>query len=201
MIIPINPKKLSGNWKDGYALDVHSIKSVYLGEDEYGHSSYKTERSQIGEALYQLKYKSDKSEIGGISETVCDFILSKWQNVKDLNFILPVPPSNPYRRFQPVLEIAKSVSLALKKPLSENDLVKVKTTAQLKNIYDYEERINVLENVFAVKTANLAGKNLLLFDDLYRSGATLKVITDVLYNQGRANSVYVLALTRTRKNL
>lgn len=39
---------------------------------------------------------------------------------------------------------------------------------------------------------------MLLFDDLYRSGATLNAVTRVLYEQARCSDVYALALTRTR---
>ena len=48
-------------------------------------------------------------------------------------------------------------------------------------------------------TANydISGKNVLLLDDLYRSGATLTVATEVLLEAG-AKSVVVLTLTKTR---
>jgi len=200
MIIPTSPNKLVGNWKDGYALDTHTIKSVLIGEDEFGHLRYDTERSQLGEAVYQLKYKSDMAKVKDISETVCDFISNKWKDLERLDFVVPVPPSKT-RVMQPVLEVAKQISNSLKIPLSEADLVKGKNTSQLKNIYNYEERIKILEDVFIAGTTNLQGKNILLFDDLYQSGATLKVITDVLYNQIEANVVYVLTLTQTRKSL
>lgn len=39
---------------------------------------------------------------------------------------------------------------------------------------------------------------MLLFDDLYRSGATLNAVTRVLYEQARCSDGYALALTRTR---
>ena len=44
------------------------------------------------------------------------------------------------------------------------------------------------------------GKNVLLFDDLFRSGATLNAITGLLLRQGQAASVRVLTITRTRSN-
>jgi predicted amidophosphoribosyltransferase len=44
-----------------------------------------------------------------------------------------------------------------------------------------------------------SGKNLLLFDDLYRSGATVSAITELLKSQGKAKAVYLLTLTETRR--
>jgi len=37
-----------------------------------------------------------------------------------------------------------------------------------------------------------------LFDDLYRSGATMDAITTALYEQGKAADVFALTITRTR---
>ena len=37
-----------------------------------------------------------------------------------------------------------------------------------------------------------------VFDDLFRSGATMNAVTSALYDQGHARDVYALALTRTR---
>ena len=45
---------------------------------------------------------------------------------------------------------------------------------------------------------DLSGMNVLLLDDLYRSGSTLAVATDVLYDQADCNNVYVLVMTKTR---
>ena len=37
-MLDINPKKLIGPWKEGYALDVHTVSSDYLGEDQFGNA-------------------------------------------------------------------------------------------------------------------------------------------------------------------
>ena len=39
MSIEINPRRLRGPWDDGYALDVHTRSSTFLGYDQYGHHS------------------------------------------------------------------------------------------------------------------------------------------------------------------
>jgi predicted amidophosphoribosyltransferase len=77
-------------------------------------------------------------------------------------------------------------------------LIKVKETPELKNVYDYQKRLELLKDAFAAKNLLLKGKNVLLFDDLYRSGATLNAITRVLSEKGMVSKVYVLALTKTR---
>ena len=35
MVAEINPKRIVGNWKSGYALDIHTISSTYLGINQF----------------------------------------------------------------------------------------------------------------------------------------------------------------------
>jgi len=76
---------------------------------------------------------------------------------------------------------------------------KVKGTAQLKDVFDYKQRAEILQGAFAVDEARTRGKRLLLFDDLYRSGATVSTIAELLTGDGAASAVYLLTLTQTRK--
>lgn len=70
---------------------------------------------------------------------------------------------------------------------------------ELKNVDDPDERMALLRNqLVLVADTNLLGKNVLLLDDLYRSGATLSVATEILYRQAQAKAVYVLTMTKTR---
>jgi len=197
-VIKINPIKLPGNWFEGFALDLHTISSEFLGYDEYGHEVFDTKRSEMGELLYRLKYGSDKSVLNEILDVVVNFLNHRWKISKILDGIIPVPPSKADRDFQPVVEIAKGVSSRLQIPIYQDYLIKVKETPELKNIYEYEERLELLKDAFAVRNSLIDEKNILLFDDLYRSGATLNAITRVLYKQGMVGRVYVLVLTKTR---
>lgn len=193
----IGPTELKGNWVKGFALDVHTTSSDFLGDDQYGHPHFDTKRSPLGELLYRLKFKSDKSVLDEITTTVVDFLTNTWKVASGLQFLVPVPPSNLDRAFQPVTEIATKLSAELGLPLTLDSLVKTSETPELKDIDDLDKRKSVLEGVFQIKNACVKGKNILLFDDLYRSGATLNTATKVLYNAGVKN-VYVLTLTRTR---
>ncbi|MCR4321357.1 MAG: hypothetical protein NUV74_13600 [Candidatus Brocadiaceae bacterium] len=66
-------------------------------------------------------------------------------------------------------------------------MIKVKETPELKNLSDYQKRLELLTDTFATKNLSLEGKNVLLLDDLYRSGATFNAITRVLYEKGYKN--------------
>jgi predicted amidophosphoribosyltransferase len=47
---------------------------------------------------------------------------------------------------------------------------------------------------------SLQGNSVLLIDDLYRSGSTLEVATELLIREAKVKHVFVLALTKTRSN-
>jgi len=199
-MVSIHPINLSGNWTKGYALDIHTIDSTFIGYNEYGHEVFDTRRSKIGELLYRLKFKSDKTALGEIIDTVANFLENSWKIVDAIAAIIPVPPSK-NRAFQPVLEITKSLSSRLRIPFHDDLLVKTKETPELKDVYEYKKRMELLKNAFDIGSNVLNGKSILLLDDLYRSGATLNAITEILYNQGGVHNVYVLALTRTRSKV
>ena len=48
-------RKILGKWKEGFSLDLHTLSSVFIGDDEFGHPRFDTRRSEIGELLYKLK--------------------------------------------------------------------------------------------------------------------------------------------------
>ena len=111
--------------------------------------------------------------------------------------IVPVPPSNLQRRFQPVIEVGIDLAKTLGIAFNATSLTKPKSTLQMKDLGDFSARVAALEAAF-LSDRELEGKCVLLLDDLFQSGATMNVAARTLKNQGLVNSVYALALTRTR---
>jgi len=177
---------------------LHTLSSEFLGYDAYGHADFATKRSELGELLYKLKNKSDKSVINDIVDIVVNFIKLEWKISGNIEGIVPIPPSKTVRVLQPVIELAKGISSAIGIELYLDCLIKVKETPELKNIYNFHERMEVLKDIYDVNDNALLGKKILLFDDLYRSGATLNSATNVLYKKGKVDRAYVLTLTKTR---
>lgn len=196
-MLAINPIRLSGPWNEGFALDVHTTDSQYLGDDEYGHSRYETTRSPAGELLYRLKYHADKSVAPDLCEAAADFAKSRnWEP----NLVIPIPPSRPGRRFQPVPLLADGIAKLLGCPSCEDCVIKVKETPELKSIYDYQERFELLKDAYRTDAAKTQNHDILIVDDLYRSGATLEAVATTLRSKGNARKVFALTLTRTRSN-
>jgi predicted amidophosphoribosyltransferase len=182
----------------GYSLDIHTTASTFLGHNEYGHPVYDTARSPMGELLYRLKYRGDKDALREIVDTVAAFLTGKWRLQADI--IVPVPPSNTARKNQPVMEVAHHLSDRCKIPLCDACVTKVKSTTQLKNVFELAKRRELLRDAFAVDPEKAAGKRILVFDDLYRSGATAGTISRLLSSDGGAKDVYLLTLTQTRRS-
>lgn len=189
-------KKLKGNWKNGWAYDLHTLSSDYLGEDQYGHPRFNTIRSDMGELVYQLKYGGDQNALAKIVH-----LLDRFRGVEKKDMIVPIPSSDTSRKVQPVEAIATALGERRGVPVLTDLLKKTGGGPQLKNVDDPDERAALLRKHMAIhEPSRVTGKNVLLVDDLYRSGATLTVATELLYGVGKAKTVSVLTMTRTRSN-
>jgi predicted amidophosphoribosyltransferase len=188
--------ELEGNWTKGRAYDVHTLSSAYIGPDEFGHDRYENTRSEMGELVFQLKYRQDKSTLPAIVK-----LLDKIGGIEKFDFIIPVPPTDQARSFQPVKEIALALGKHRGVTVLTDCLTKAAGGPSLKNVADPNERERLLrESMFIMGATPLAGKNILLVDDLYRSGATLRAATKLLIETAHAEKVCVLTMTKTRSN-
>ena len=66
----VNVEQLQGNWDLGYSLDKHTISSTPIGYNAYGHMQFDTIRPEVGEALFQLKYRSDYDQVPIIASQI-----------------------------------------------------------------------------------------------------------------------------------
>jgi predicted amidophosphoribosyltransferase len=190
----INLRRLLGRWQEGFALDLHTTGSTYLG-DEYGHPRFENAHSEVGKLLYRLKNQNDLSGVKELVSTAATFMHERhWP----IELIVPVPPSKS-RVQQPVFLLAQALGEMLGLPCAVEAVTKVKLTPQLKDADPgTKARMAVLADVFRIAVDQVSNRNVLLFDDLYDSGATMKSITDRLYDDGHVAAVYALALTMTR---
>jgi predicted amidophosphoribosyltransferase len=187
--------KLEGHWHKGLAYDLHTVTSVHLGADESGHDRYDNQRSEMGELVYRLKYKADKSALEPILA-----LLSGLEGIETFDVLLPVPATNKNRPFQPVELITQALG-AQRQVRVLGDALLNNGDLQTKSISDPVERLDRLKAAFQLSGRHdLTGMRVLLVDDLYRSGTTLNVLTDLLYNVAHVKLVSVLTMTKTRSN-
>jgi len=166
-VIEIHPQLIVGRWRQGYVLDLHTLSSTYLGDDEYGHAVFDTKRSPVGELLYRLKYQSLASVIPELVSTAAQ-LLRTWN--PDVDVVVPVPATKDARKEQPVALLSRDVAAEIGAEITLSCIVKRKATKELKDVFDADARQALLEGAYAVQADAVRGKRVLLMDDLYRSG-------------------------------
>ena len=142
----VQVKKLEGSWDLGDALHKHTLSSIYVGDDEYGHPRFDTTRSEPGEALYQLKYRGDWEQAKPLAAQAVYTapVFGK------IGLIVPMPAST-VRVRQPVDEIAEELGRLTDTPVFATLVVKAlvpQGNVQLKNMHSREEQEAALQGRF-----------------------------------------------------
>ena len=120
----LNPKPVRGSWDDGCTLDMHIRSSEFVGYNEYGHAQFESARTELGELLYRLKYKGDRSSIAPIAQAAFDFVCG-WN--PGIDVVVPTPPSKS-RAVQPLFQIADELGRLLGLPVDTTSVRKTKAT-------------------------------------------------------------------------
>lgn len=124
------------------------------------------------------------------------FAGGKFLDSTHLDFIIPVPADKSRsREFDPIREMTRVYSRKRGVEFHEGNLVKVKTTEPQAGL-GRTKRMKNLNGAFALKKPQkLKGKNVLLIDDVYTTGTTIKKCSEILI---RANArVFALTLARS----
>jgi predicted amidophosphoribosyltransferase len=108
--------------------------------------------------------------------------------------LIPVSPSQ-QRDFDPVGAVAQALGKRLVVPVLHGAVVKTRDTAPQKEMQTLAQKEANMAGAFAAN-GDVRGKRLLVLDDLFDSGATLKEVSRVLLRAGVAQ-LFVLTLTRT----
>ena len=185
----LNPVRIYGAWDEGVVLDNHMLKSVFLGYDESGKEKFENTRTEIGELIYKFKYQKDKECLTKILELLED-ILEKWNLKNKIDIVIPVPPSNKTRDYQPVFEIAREIAKVLEKEC-KTDILSKESNLQVKDGYNISGTIKQNKQIER-KT------NILIIDDLYSTGATLNEVCKVLRKDENVRKIYCLVMTKTK---
>lgn len=164
---------------------------------EYGNSLVKN-------LVQKFKYKPFVKEL---SKPLCSLITDHFQLLEDLppfcnrgsNFILiPIPlEKRKLRRrgFNQVEEITKQLSKFLELPLLNNVLIKKQATFPQVELFQKERKQNILGAFSCQNEENIKGKNILLVDDVYTTGSTMKEAAKTLKESG-AKKVIGIVIAR-----
>lgn len=191
----VNIERIVGNWRQGYSLDKHVLRSTPIGENQQGYMQFDTVRSAIGESLFRLKYRSDYAQVPIIAQQLTE---SFGRAFSKMNVVIPMPPSR-VRSRQPVSEIASTFAHLNNLPFSNNLLVKSQATKPMKDLGSSAEKVAALVEAFTVNDVlDSRGNDVLIIDDLFDTGSSLEAATTVLKQYNKIRNVYVLAVTRRR---
>jgi competence protein ComFC len=189
-VVEVHPEPIDGPWIEGFVLDRHVISSRpigYAGE----HMQFETTRSALGELVYQLKYRN--GPLNDIVDTAVAIVNERWNGVIDC---VVSPPPSLHRTKQPAVLIASGVAAILGVPSLAAATVKASATSQMKNVA-LHERGPLLSTAIQAGTDAVQGRRVLLIDDLWETGSTLRRVAEVLGQMG-ATEVRALAMTRTK---
>lgn len=189
----VSLREIQGPWDEGWVLDKHSLGSVYTGHNEYGRPIFETTRTEVGEATFQLKYRSDWEQAKLLAQAIADNIYPKLAQV---GFIVPMPASRQRPR-QPVTEVANELGSLVEVPVFDSVLMKAPNGKSLKDLSTKDEKIEVIRDSFSVNNgiSNNGCWNALVVDDLFHTGATMETACTVLRTYPKVSKIYVVALT------
>lgn len=149
--------------------------------------------SNVGRALHRCKYENG----GDFPDFLISLTLKAYRKRfgnKKADLILFVPPTLSGKLVE---NFAKKIANILKFPLSCG-LIKTKTTEAQKIFHNgYSKRENVAD-AFDI-TENVKGKTVIVIDDIFDSGATLKEIGKMLTKKG-ASEIIPLVIAKTVGN-
>lgn len=171
-------------------LDVSVALSLNFEDDRETHTP-------IGELEKNAKYDGDEAAVEKLTAMVDDFINSN-VTYKDADCVCAVPPTNAGEENLP-----NKIVSGLKKYKGSNISDSLSWTSKsesLKNADGADKLEMVKQSGFLIADrTDIKGKNIILLDDLYKSGTTLQYIAMKLKEAG-ANKVYGLCIVKSLGN-
>ena len=193
MKVKINPMIIEGNWKEGYTLDYFMLESNYKGEDIFGYPIFDVKYSEIGKAMNELKYHKEYNKAIEIANIVTKFIKEEWKIADKIDGIIATPPTYS-REIQPLFQVVKHLGENLQKPISLDFFRK-----ELKKL-PQEKKMELFKNSIIKERKLTKRGNILLVDDIFSTGATLRNLCELLKEDIYVDDIYVLTICKNIKS-
>lgn len=169
-------------------LNLHQKEKFSPLDDLYFALFYK--HPLLKKMIFAFKYQGVKELAFDLANLILDhfqLIEKKPQFLNDPSqyFILPIPLSKEklkFRGYNQAEEIAKVLSQKLKIPILRNVLIKIKETFPQIELSEKERKENI-KDAFFVKEG-VSNKKILLVDDIFTTGATMREAARVLKEAG-----------------
>jgi ComF family protein len=161
--------------------------------------AYGVHSGPLREAIHHFKYRDVRVLAGPLGSLMTEGwgALPPADVVPDSIVPVPLHPSREWERgYNQAALLGYEFGSRLRLPVVENVLIRTRETLPQVGLDATERRANVL-NAFQCSSSDLAGRRVLLIDDVCTSGATLEAAGDAL-REGGVSSVWAYTLARAR---
>ena len=162
-----------------------------------GARSFGYYRGELSRLVQGLKFDGRKNLTGLLAPLMAQAFVGSWDH-RQIDLVVPVPLHPKRRRergFNQAAILARSLARLVGIPCCERALSRVSPTLPQVGLSDSERVRNVRGAFACLKSELVAGKKLLLIDDVMTTGATVRSASESLIKAG-ALRVSVLTLAR-----
>ncbi len=154
----------------------------------------------IQEAILHFKFHNRPESYRAFAEMIL-FALRK-EDLPEIDVLAAVPVHKnrlKKREYNQSDLIAKFLSDRLKIPYADTELIKIKDAPPQSTVKKAKDRFKNIEGAFKVtEKSAFSGKNVLLIDDIFTTGATISEVTKMLLKSG-ATKVYTVTIAKTKE--
>jgi hypothetical protein len=186
---------IDDNLDECFALSFHTIP---LNDGGY-------ERTFIGQLVRDAKpydrgwHSGNRSKAEELASWMIEFI-QMHSPYRKAELLVAVPPSNPNKLFDLPSYLVEVISESTQQKNATSFIRKIRTTRPMKECRTIQEKEENIKNAFEVEAAIFRGKTVILVDDIYQTGLSIKEVGRVLKQAG-AKLVLGLVATKTTQNL
>lgn len=171
-----------------YCRDCRNRKHLF----ERGRALY--EYDSAAQSIYRFKYGGRREYADFFGEQIADYLGDFIRDVRPEGFV-PIPlhrRRKAHRGYNQAQLLAEAVGRRMGIPVYSNLLIRVRDTAPQKKL-NPAERQNNLKRAFNMPENDVKLKTILVFDDIYTTGATIDEAARALKEAG-AEQVYFVTL-------
>ena len=153
----------------------------------------------LKKCIHLFKYYGEKKLAKPLGNLMVDYLLKNNDFENEFELIIPVPLHKndlKKRGFNQSVLLSKVIGDYFSIPVGESVLIKKKLTPFQVNLSKKEREKNILRSFSVEKPEEIKGKNILILDDVFTTGATVEECAKELM-KARAKNIFVLTLART----
>lgn len=186
----IHPIELHGNWVEGYALDYQMMYSESLNTDRWGHNLFVTKQTVIGELLRKLKYQDHRPSSDELIVMINPFLI-KWGIQDEIDYVIPAltTPGSHVQVSRTVQILSEKISRLISREKLAG-IIQKGSYIEPDSAYKKRKPIIYKTNTFQHPV------NLLLVDEVYETGETLRETVNILKEDANVYHVFVLAMSK-----